>query len=162
MFCSAFCMSIAWKHHLFKWPTVQKNIQTTHIRYDEIMGLHHRSPALLQQQQSMTSSNSFNIWRSCGSAWIKLSYHVFKPWPECPSEGQREERTDQKKTEVLHMHVVSSYIRGKKWEQRERTPHKSKKKGREKKVSDFPNLWCRGGRSDAKVALFVSAEHKLP
>lgn len=60
------------------------------------------------------------------------------------------------------MHVVSSYIRRKKWEQRERTPHKSKKKGLEKKVSDISNLWCRGGRSDAKVALFVSAEHKLP
>lgn len=62
------------------------------------------------------------------------------------------------------MHVISSYIRRKKWEQRERerTPHKSKKKGLEKKVSDISNLWCRGGRSDAKVALFVSAEHKLP
>lgn len=46
--------------------------------------------------------------------------------------------------------------------ERERTPHKSKEKGLEKKVSDFSNLWCRGGRSDAKVALFVSAEHKLP
>lgn len=31
-----------------------------------------------------------------------------------------------------------------------------------KKVSDIPNLWCRGDRSDSKVALFVSAEHKLP
>lgn len=24
------------------------------------------------------------------------------------------------------------------------------------------SLWCRGSRGDAKVALFVSAEHKLP
>lgn len=42
------------------------------------------------------------------------------------------------------------------------TPHKRKMKGLEKKLSDFPNLWCRGGRGDAKAALFVSAEHKLP
>lgn len=63
------------------------------------------------------------------------------------------------------MHVVSNYIRGKKVgteRERERTPHKSKRKRLEKKVSDFSNLWCWGGRSDAKVALFVSAEHKLP
>lgn len=40
-----YCMEA---YHLFKWPTVQKNIKTTHIRYDEIMGLLHRRPALLQ------------------------------------------------------------------------------------------------------------------
>lgn len=47
-------------------------------------------------------------------------------------------------------------------EKEEGTPHKRKMKGLKKNVSDFPNLWCRSDRSDAKAALFVSAEHKLP
>lgn len=38
----------------------------------------------------------------------------------------------------------------------------SKGKGLDKKVSDIPNLWCRSSRGDAKAALFVSGEHKLP
>lgn len=43
-----------------------------------------------------------------------------------------------------------------------RKMRRRKRRRLNKKVSDIPNLWCRGDRSDSKVALFVSAEHKLP
>lgn len=48
------------------------------------------------------------------------------------------------------------------WGQGEETPHKRGKRKELERVSYFPNLWCRGGRSDAEAAMFVSAEHKLP